>query len=678
MKPHMGRGFTAEEIERREPVAILSYRVWRQRFGGDPGVVGGPIIINGKPRTLVGIMPPRLLLIDTDLWLPMWAGREELPRSRRQLTVLARIKDGLDLEAVNTELDIVARRIEQEYGDEAREYKGWHLGATPLVGAWRQLVGPAGTILLAAVGFVLLIACANIAGLLLARGATRRREMAVRTAVGAGRGRLLRQLLTESSLIALLGGALGVVVAYWAVQYAVALAPVERIPAGIEIALNSRALLFTFAVSVFCGLFFGLAPAIQGSRVELLETLNADSGRTGTGRRAGFLRRVFVVAEIALSLVLLAGAGLMIRSFNQLQGVDPGVDTDKVLTMRVTLAWERFSEEAMKNFFNRLLDEVEQIPGARSAALASQFPPNVRLDRKFQIAGRAQEAEGTLPNADVTVASPSLFSTLGMSLLKGRELTDRDTMDAPPVAVVNTTLARRFFPGDDPVGKRIKLGGADSESPWRTIVGVVSDTRNHGLDADAAPELFVSYKQNRASNQLFLLVRTEAGPKALLPAVRAVVRSIDPDQPVYAISTLEEIFAADTAPRRIASMGLIVLAAIALGLASLGIYGVMSYTVNEQAREIGIRMALGAKGSTLLGWITRKAFILVAIGVSLGLAGVFAVTRTMGRLLYNVSPMDPITLTTVVLVLGGVALLASFLPAWRAMRLDPVEVLRKQ
>jgi predicted permease len=238
MKPHMGRGFTAEEIERRDPVAILSYRVWRQRFGDDPGVVGGPIIINGKPRTLVGIMPPRLLLLDTDLWLPMWAGREDLPRSRRQLTVLARIKEGLDLEAVNTELDTVARRIEQEYIDEAKEYAGWHMGATPIVGAWRQLVGPAGAILLAAVGFVLLIACANIAGLLLARGATRRREMAVRTAVGAGRGRLLRQLLTESSLIALSGGALGVVLAYWAVQYAVALAPIERIPAGIEVALN--------------------------------------------------------------------------------------------------------------------------------------------------------------------------------------------------------------------------------------------------------------------------------------------------------------------------------------------------------------------------------------------------------------------------------------------------------
>lgn len=250
-------------------------------------------------------------------------------------------------------------------------------------------------------------------------------------------------------------------------------------------------------------------------------------------------------------------------------------------------------------------------------------------------------------------------------------------MDAPPVAVINSTLARRFFPGDDPVGQRVKLGGADSESPWRTIVGVVSDTRNHGLDAESAPELFVSYKQNRWSNQLFLLVRTEGSARALLPAARGVVRSIDPDQPVYAISTLEEIFATDTAPRRIASRGLIVLAAIALGLASLGIYGVMSYTVNEQALEIGIRMALGANGGTLLGWITRQSFILVAIGVGLGLAGVFALTRTMGRLLYQLSPMDPITLTAVVFVLGGVALMASFLPTWRATRLDPVEVLRK-
>jgi putative ABC transport system permease protein len=367
----------------------------------------------------------------------------------------------------------------------------------------------------------------------------------------------------------------------------------------------------------------------------------------------------------------------MIRSFTQLQGVDSGVNSDNVLTMRVTLAWERFSEEAMRNFFTRLLDEVGQTPGARAAALASQFPPNVRLDQKFQIAGRAQEEEGALPNADVTVTSPSLFSTLGMSLLEGRGLTERDTMDAPLVAVINSALARRFFPGDDPIGTRIKLGGTESEAPWRTIVGVVSNTRNHGLDADVAPEVFLTYKQNQWANQLFLLVRTEGNPRTLLPAVRGAVRSIDPDQPVYAISTLEEIFATDSAPRRIASMVLMVLAAIALGLASLGIYGVMSYTVNEQAHEIGIRMALGAKGSNLLGWITRQAFMLVAIGVGLGLAGVFAVTRTMGRLLYNVSPMDPITLTAVVVVLGGVALLASFLPAWRATRLDPVEVLRK-
>jgi putative ABC transport system permease protein len=488
---------------------------------------------------------------------------------------------------------------------------------------------------------------------------------------------LLRQLLTESSLIAFLGGALGVVFAFWGIRYAIALAPFETIPAGIEIVLNSRALAFTFAVSVFCGLFFGLAPAIQGSRVDLLDTLSAEGGRAGAGGRASLLRRTFVVAEIALALILLAGSGLMIRSFTQLQRVNPGLRTDDVLTMRITLAWERYSEEAMRNFYSQLLKKVETIPGVRSSALASQFPPNVRLDRKFQIAGRALEEEGSLPNADVTVASPSLFSTLGMERIDGRELSEQDTQETPQVAVVNSAWVRLFFPGANPIGERIKLGGADSESPWRTIVGVVSNTRNHGLDAETKPEIFVSYKQNQWANQLFLLTRTEGEPRGLLPAVREAVRSIDPDQPVYAISTLEEGFAANAASRRIASMVLMVLAAIALGLASIGIYGVISYTVNERTREIGIRMALGAQGRSLLGWITRQALLLVAVGITLGLLGTLAVTRAMTGLLYNVSPMDPVTLTAVVVVLGGVALLASFLPAWRASRLDPVEALRE-
>lgn len=678
MKPFVGRGFSTEEIERQDPVAIVSYRVWQQRFGGDPSVVGGPIIINGEPRTLVGVMPPRLLLLDTDLWLPMWAARTELPRSRRQFTILARIKEGFGIEEVDAELDTVAGRVEREYLDEANEYEGWRLGATPIVEAWRKQVGPAGAILLAAVGFVLLIACANIAGLLLARASTRRREMAVRTAVGAGRGRLLRQLFTESSLIALLGGALGVVLAYWGLQYAVALVPIERLPAGMEVALDSYALLYTFGVSVLCGVFFGLAPALQGSRVDLLDTLNADGGRAGTAKRVSSWRRVFVVSEIALSLVLLAGAGLMIRSFDRLQRVDSGVDVDHVLTMRLTLAWERYSEEGMKGFFSRLLQEIEALPGVRAAALASQFPPNVRLGQKFQIAGRAMEGESAVPSAEVTVASPSLFSTLGMALVKGRGLAEQDTMHAPPVAVINSTLARRFFPGEDPIGERVKLGGSDSDAPWRTIVGIVSDTRNHGLDRDVAPELFVSYRQNRWANQLHLLARSEGHAMGLLPSIREVVRSIDPDQPVYAISTLEQSFAAHSASRRVASTVLMALALAGLALASIGIYGVMSYTVNEHAHEIGIRMALGAKGSNLLGWITRQALVLVAVGVVLGLAGAFAATRAMGRLLYQVSPMDPVTMTAAVLVLATVALLASFVPAWRATRLDPVEALRDQ
>jgi putative ABC transport system permease protein len=676
MQPHLGRGFTTDEIQKQEPVAIISYRVWQQRFGGDTGKVGQPIIINGVPRTLVGVMPPRLLLADTDLWLPMWGSRDELPRKRRQLTILARIKDGSTLDQVNAELAMMARRIEQEHVAEAKEYRDWRLAATPFVEAWASFVGPAGSVLLGAVGFVLLIVCANIAGLLLARGASRRREMAVRTAVGAGRGRLLQQLLTESGLLALMGGVLGLALAYGGLQLATAFLPVDRIPGGIEIVLNARVLAFTMGTSMLCGLFFGLAPAIQSSRVDLQETLSLESGRSTLSKQGMFLRRAFVVVEIALALILLAGAGLMIRSFQGLQQVDPGIDTRNVLTMRITLAWERFEEEAMRNFFTRLLEETAGRPGVRSVALASQFPPGVRLDREFRIEGEASSLEDILPNADVSAVSPSYFSTLGMSVDRGRVFTSQDRLDTPALAVVNRAFVRRYFPDEDPIGRRLRLGDSESESPSRTIVGVVSDAKNHGLDTETEPEIFISYLQNRWLNQYHLLVRSEADPMTLLPVVKNVVRRIDPNQPIYAVSTLGERFASAIQSRRIASMVLTLLSGIAMGLAALGIYGILSTTVNEATREIGIRMALGAGRGNVLSWVTRQAVTLIALGTLAGLAGAIALSRTVARLTFGISATDPLTLASVALILVAVALLAGILPAWRAARLAPVEALR--
>ena len=491
MDRELGRSFTEEEIRKREPVAIVSHRVWQQYLGGDPAAVGKPIIVNGSPRTLVGVMPPRLLLLDSDLWLPMWYTATEMPRSRRVLTVLARVRDGVELSEVRSELATFAGRIETDQKAESPEYTGWRLAATPFVDVWASFVGPAGPILLGAVGFVLFIACANIAGLLLARAASRRHEMAVRIAIGAGRGRLLQQLLTESSLLAVGGGLLGVGIAAIGLELTRANIP-EGLPlGGIELGINATVLAYTSLLSVACGLFFGLAPSLQSTRVDVQANLASDGARsTGSGGTL-FTRRVFVTSQIALSVILLAGAGLLIKSFTRLANVDPGISVENVLTMRVTLAWERY-EGKLQSFYSQLLQEVEQIPGVQSAAVASQFPPQVLRDQPFQIEGRPLTTEGALSTANVTVASPRLFETLGMTLVRGRPLTQQDTRETPPVTVINQTAATRYFPNEDALGKRIKTGGKDSEALWTTVVGIVSDARNRGVDRDVAPKLFHS------------------------------------------------------------------------------------------------------------------------------------------------------------------------------------------
>ena len=491
MDRELGRSFTEEEIRKREPVAIVSHRVWQQYLGGDPAAVGKPIIVNGSPRTLVGVMPPRLLLLDSDLWLPMWYTATEMPRSRRVLTVLARVRDGVELSEVRSELATFAGRIETDQKAESPEYTGWRLAATPFVDVWASFVGPAGPILLGAVGFVLFIACANIAGLLLARAASRRHEIAVRIAIGAGRGRLLQQLLTESSLLAVGGGLLGVGIAAIGLELTRANIP-EGLPlGGIELGINATVLAYTSLLSVACGLFFGLAPSLQSTRVDVQANLASDGARsTGSGGTL-FTRRVFVTSQIALSVILLAGAGLLIKSFTRLANVDPGISVENVLTMRVTLAWERY-EGKLQSFYSQLLQEVEQIPGVQSAAVASQFPPQVLRDQPFQIEGRPLTTEGALSTANVTVASPRLFETLGMTLVRGRPLTQQDTRETPPVTVINQTGATRYFPNEDALGKRIKTGGKDSEALWTTVIGIVSDARNRGVDRDVAPKLFHS------------------------------------------------------------------------------------------------------------------------------------------------------------------------------------------
>ena len=674
MEPALGRGFTAEEVASRAPVAILSHRAWTQHLGGDPEAVGRPIIVNGSPRTLVGIMPPRLLLLDTDLWLPMWYEATGVPRSRRVLTILARLKDPQSLESANAELQAFSARISQDLAAEAPEYEEFRLAASPVVDVWAGIVGPAGALLLGAVGFVLLIVCANIGGLMLARQTSRSRELAVRQAVGAGRGRLIQQLVTESAILTLGGGALGVWVAHASLRATMLALPAEVPTAGIEVGINGTVLAYALLVSIICGVVVGLAPAISTTRIDLNASLR-DLGRTGSVS-ARALRRGFVVLQIALSLVLLTGAGLLVKSLGNLSSVDPGLRVQNVLTMRMTLAWERY-EGRMLSFYTQLLDEVEKVPGVRRASLATQFPPMVRRDQPIQIEGREPTSEGALPTSTVTIASAGLFETLDMTLLRGRGFTGTDTEEAPPVSVVNQTFASRYFPGDDAIGRRIRTGREDSDAPWTTIVGVVSDTRNQGVDREPAPELFHDYRQLGSwANQMHLLVRTAGPPAAALGSIREALRRVDPDQPIYNIGTLEELFASTVLTRRIVGLVLAALAAVALLLAGMGLYAVVAVTVGERRDEFGIRLALGASQKQLLARVLLQASKLVVVGVVLGLGFAIALARTLRGFLFEVDPYDPVVLVSTAAVLVGATLAAALGPARRAARTDPVATLR--
>ncbi|HEX7088620.1 MAG TPA: ADOP family duplicated permease [Longimicrobiales bacterium] len=674
IRPHLGRGFSQAEIERGEAVAIISYRLWVTRFGADSSVVGRAILVNGKPHTVVGVMPPRAAIYGTDLWLPMGWDPRALPRQRRQFQVIARLAPGATLDQANAELETIARRVEHLHGAERPEYAGWKMIAATWTEASARFAKPAAFVLLGAVGFVLLLVCVNVAGLLLARGAGRRREMAVRVALGATRGRVLRQLLTESVLLSALGGVAGLGLAVFGVR------ALSRLIAGLpirvagDVTLNGRVLAVAALVTLVAGVLFGLVPALHAARADIQGMLKSDGPGTTASRSRQRLQRVFLAAEVALSLVLLAGGGLLVNSLVRMSRVDPGFDTSNVLTMRLTLPWERYDGEAVIRFFDRLTQSVAALPGVRSAAAGTQFPPISFSSGELRIEGREFAEGDALPTALLTVAGPGYFETLGLPLLRGRTFTERDVAGAPLVAVINEPAARRYFPGEDPIGKRLGVARGDA---WFEIVGVVGAAANRGVDVPPEPEVFASARQlPGTSNQFFLLIRTEVEPRGILPAVREAVRSLDPQQPVYMIQTVKEAFAARAAPRRIAAVALTLFAIFALALATMGVYGVAAYAVSDRTAEIGVRMALGAGRREVHRLIARQALLPVTIGAVVGLAGAVALGRLLSGLLFQVRSGDPLTLAVVTLTLAGAALAASWLPARRAARLDVVRAIR--
>lgn len=677
LKPHLGRGFTPEELAPRgPPVAVISHRLWQSRFGADPAIIGRSIRIGGTAATVVGVMPKELLLIGADLWIPWGGDPTQVPRNIRQFTILARLAPGATLQSTNAELSALAGQVHQSEGTQFQEYEGWRLTATPWDAALLQDIRPAAFILLGAVGLVMLIACANLANLMLARATTRHRELAVRLALGAGRTRIARQLLTESLLLGAAGTVLGVALAHVGLQFAGLLIPAQFASLGLEAGVNVRVLAWSGALGALAAILVTILPALQATRTDPQESLKAD-GRSGQARTSIRARQGLIVAEVSLSVVLLLASGLLMRSFFEMRRVDLGFRPDGVLTMRLTLPQQKYpTNEAVTSFFEELARRVRLVPGVSGAAMASQFPPLAFSSNQIEVEGLVVDGT-TLPTAFTTIASRGYFETLGVSLLRGRLFADSDRPGGPQLVVVNKAFVSRYLGDREPIGARIRVRGRGQPGPFAEIIGVVGDTRNNGVGAPPRPEAFIAMEQGRDSwNQLFLVVRSELDSAALVPSLRSVVASIDPDQPVYNIQTMSEAVALSSFQQRTSATLIGVFAGIALMLAAIGIYGVMSYSVSARTQEIGVRMAMGAERMDVIRLVLLQVARLVCLGIAIGVALLLAVGRALSGLLYGVTSSDPLTIAVVSMTLAGVALAAGWVPAWRASRVNPIQALR--
>jgi predicted permease len=680
VEPQLGRVFLPEEdAPDAGRVVILSHGLWQRRFGSDPDIAGKALTLNGQSYTVVGVMPQdfRFPSRHDEMWVPIaFSSQEAANRGSNNYEVLGRMRLGVSQEQAQAEMNSIAARLRQQYPDVVKS------DATVIVSLHEQLVGdikPALLVLLGAVGFVLLVACANVANLLLARAASRQKEMALRVALGAGRLRLIRQFLTESMLLAVLGGSVGLLLSLWGVNLLKAFIP-ENISQVRAIAPDVRVLGFTLLVSLLTGLIFGLVPSAQASRLNLNEILK-DGGRdSASGRGGGRVRSILVVAEVAVSLVLLVGAGLLINSFLRLRNSDPGYRTENLLTMSVVLPQQKYPDHARRTaFFAELISRVKALPGVRSAAVTDWLPLTMTGGSfGVSVEGRPDPGPDQRPDVVTRVVSPEYFSTMGIRLLRGRQFDEgQDRADATPVVVISETTARRLWPGEDPLGKRLQPGNPDP-SGWMEVVGVVNDVRQFDLTAEPRLQMYLPYVQFEWFVPRQLVLKTAVEPSSLTAAVRSAVWEVDKEQPVSDIRTMEEVLSESIARQRFSTMLLGIFAALALALAAVGIYGVMSYAVAQRTREIGIRMALGAQAGSVVRLVVGQGLKLVSAGVLLGLAGSLLLTRLMSSLLFGVSATDPLTLFTISLVLVGVALLASYIPARRAAKVDPLIALRYQ
>jgi putative ABC transport system permease protein len=668
-----GRGFEPGDDREGAPrVALISDGLWERRYARDAKAIGSSITVDGAPATIVGVMPPDVKFPGrADLWLPHARGIRPGDRGNHYLEALGRLKPGVSLEQARSELAAIGRRLAEQYPEENRD---WVPSAVTLRDAEVGESRPILLIMQAAVLFVLLIACANVANLVLSRGTSRHREIAIRTTLGASRARIVRQLLTENVLLALAGGALGVLLAGWGLDLMLALIP-DTLPNWMRFTIDGRVLVFTLLVAVATGLVFGMAPALQVSRPDLTEALKDGARGAGVARSGRRVRSALVVAEVSLSLVLLIGASLMMVSFVRLQSVDPGFDFRNTLSMQVGLNDSRYDSLFTRwGTLDRIVSEVSALPGVRGAAAVSLTPlMSANATTGFFVDGEPLTPGGAHP-AEVRSISPSYFDVMGIRLLRGRTLSRQELADSAPMVVINQTLAARHWPNADPIGGRIRWG-VTTEDPLFTVVGVVADVKQRKLGAPLQPQMYVPYTQY-PYRSMTLIVAGDRNPASLAVAVRAKVRDVAPAVPLYGLEPMSQIYRRSVWQERLLGTLFTSFAAIALVLAAAGVYSVIAYSVNQRMHEIGVRMALGAQRSDVFRLVVAGGARLAVIGVVIGTVGAFAATRVLTTLLFGVSPTDPLIFGGMAALLLVTATIASYLPARRAASLDPMNALR--
>lgn len=688
VEPLLGRTFAPEEEKPANgKVAIIGYGFWQRKFGGATDAVGKFITINRERYRVVGIMPPGFafplgtempaaygLLPRTEIWRPFAESSDYwLKEDTRDFIAMGRLKQGVALGQAQAEMSAIAAR---EAKDRPGTHKGWTVHLRPLVQQVAGKARPVLWLLLGAVAFILLIACVNVANLLLSRAAVRQKEIAVRTAIGAGRGRIIRQLLTESLILSLLGGGMGVVLGSWLLRLTMALGP-RNIPRLGEAGLDGTVLLFTLLLSIVTGVLFGLVPAWRASKVSLAEVLSS-GGRSGTAPQHQRSQGVLVVTQVALAVVLLTGAGLMVKSLLRLQAVDPGFRPHQVLAFDVSLFGPRYDGDArQRTFFQEARARLAKLPGTASVAAISNLPLGGSENMQFFfVEGAPVPANGQGPLAENRRITPGYFDTMGVRLISGRDFTDADTSEKPGVCIINETMARAFFAGTDPVGKRLKLGGPGEDHPWVTVIGVARDVRGYALDIKPRPQFYVPFEQDSQNEMTFVVRAAVTSPVSLQKGIRAEMKSIDSALPLANFRTMDGLLSDAVAQPRFSAVLLDLFAGTALLLTLVGLYGVVAYAAAQRTREIGIRLALGATKENVLKLILRQGMRPALIGLILGGVGALGLTRLLASQLYEVKPTDPVSFSGAALLLVGASLLACYLPARRATRIDPMEALR--